>query len=104
MRTDEVELPENKTLSYKMPERPQVADPSGTKPEKPQLEPAAVIPTAPATAAPVVVHVPVPAAASPLPSAPPARARLLAASRLSIHRQGSGTRRRSEARPKEARR
>jgi ribonuclease E len=64
IRTDEIELPENKTLSYKMPERPQVADPSGTKPEKPQLEPAAVIPTAPATSAPVVVHVPVPAAAA----------------------------------------
>jgi ribonuclease E len=64
VRTDEVDLPENKTLSYKMPERPQVADPSGTKEHKPQLEPAAVVPTAPATAAPVVVHVPVPAAAA----------------------------------------
>ena len=71
IRTDEIELPENKTLSYKMPERPQVADPSGTKPEKPQLEPAAVIPTAPATAAPVVVHVPVPAAAAAAVAAPP---------------------------------
>ena len=27
VRTDEVDLPENKVLSYKMPERPQVADP-----------------------------------------------------------------------------
>ncbi len=61
VRTDEVDLPENKTLSYKMPERPAVADPSGTKQEKPQLEPAAVVPTAPATAAPVIVHVPTPA-------------------------------------------
>ncbi len=60
VRTDEIDLPENKTLSYKMPERPQVADPTGTKAEKPQLEPAAVIPTAPATVAPVVVHVPTP--------------------------------------------
>jgi len=60
VRTDEVELPENKVLSYKMPERPQVADPTGTRDIKPVLEPAAVIPTAPATAAPVVVHVPVP--------------------------------------------
>jgi ribonuclease E len=60
VRTDEVELPENKVLSYKMPERPQVADPTGTRDVKPVLEPAAVIPTAPATAAPVVVHVPVP--------------------------------------------
>jgi ribonuclease E len=60
VRTDEVELPENKVLSYKMPERPQVADPTGTRDIKPVLEPAAVVPTAPATAAPVVVHVPVP--------------------------------------------
>ena len=73
VRSDEIELPENKQLSYKMPERPQVTDPSGTKPEKPQLEPAAVIPTAPATAAPVVVHVPAPAvAAAAAVVAPPA--------------------------------
>src|SRR4051812_28598058 len=64
VRTDEIELPENKTLSYKMPERPQVADPSGTKEHKPQLEPAAVVPTAPATAAPVIVHVPATATAT----------------------------------------
>jgi ribonuclease E len=62
VRTDEVDLAENKVLSYKMPVQPAVADPSGTKQEKPQLEPAAVVPTAPATAAPVVVHVPAPAA------------------------------------------
>jgi ribonuclease E len=61
VRTDEIELPENKVLSYKMPAQPAVADPSGTKVEKPQLEPAAVVPTAPATAAPVIVHVPAPA-------------------------------------------
>jgi ribonuclease E len=71
VRTDEIELPENKQLSYKMPERPQVADPSGTKEHKPQLEPAAVVPTAPATVAPVVVHVPAPAAAAQAPLAPP---------------------------------
>ena len=67
VRTDEIDLPENKQLSYKMPERPAVADPSGTKQEKPQLEPAAVVPTAPATSAPVIVHVPAPAAAAPRP-------------------------------------
>jgi len=67
VRTDEVELPENKVLSYKMPERPQVADPTGTRDVKPVLEPAAVIPTAPATAAPVVVHVPVPVKESAAP-------------------------------------
>jgi ribonuclease E len=63
VRTDEIDLPENKQLSYKIPERPQVADPTGTKQEKPQQEPAAVVPTAPATPAPVVVHVPAAAAA-----------------------------------------
>jgi ribonuclease E len=76
VRTDEIDLPENKVLSYKMPERPQVADPSGTRDVKPVLEPAAVIPTAPTTSAPVVVHVPVPAAAAAVvaaaPAAPPA--------------------------------
>jgi ribonuclease E len=72
VRTDEIELPENKQLSYKMPERPQVADPSGTKPEKPQLEPAAVVPTAPATPAPIIVHVPTPVAAA--AAAPPVEA------------------------------
>jgi len=72
VRTDEIELPENKQLSYKMPERPAIAEPSGTKPEKPQLEPAAVVPTAPATSAPVVVHVPAPAAVAVVAAAPPA--------------------------------
>ncbi|HEV7607049.1 MAG TPA: Rne/Rng family ribonuclease, partial [Steroidobacteraceae bacterium] len=61
VRTDEIDLPENKVLSYKMPERPPVADPTGTRDVKPVLEPAAVIPTAPATSAPVVIHVPAPA-------------------------------------------
>ncbi len=61
VRSDEIDLPENKSLSYKMPERPSVAEPSGTKQEKPQLEPAAVVPTAPQTPAPVIVHVPTPA-------------------------------------------
>ncbi|HUQ09500.1 MAG TPA: Rne/Rng family ribonuclease [Steroidobacteraceae bacterium] len=64
VRTDEAELPENKVLSYKMPVAPIVADPAGTKPEKPQHEPAAVVPTAPATPAPVIVHVPTPAPAA----------------------------------------
>jgi ribonuclease E len=70
VRSDEIDLPENKVLSYKMPAAPVVADPSSTKPEKPQLEPAAVVPTAPATAAPVVVHVPAPAAAANVVVAP----------------------------------
>jgi len=72
VRTDELELPENKQLSYKMPERPQVADPAGTKAEKPHLEPAAVVPTAPATSAPVVVHAPAAHAEPALAAKPPA--------------------------------
>src|SRR3954469_22366927 len=64
VRTDEIDLPENKVLSYKMPERPQMADPTGTRDVKPQQEPAAVVPTVPATAAPVVVHVPATATAT----------------------------------------
>src|SRR5262245_21026597 len=71
VRSDETELAENKVLSYKMPVAPTVADPSGTKQEKPQQEPAAVVPTAPATAAPVVVHAPAPAAAAAAVAAPP---------------------------------
>src|SRR5262245_52869481 len=71
VRSDEIDLPENKVLSYKMPVAPVVADPSGTKQEKPQQEPAAVIPTAPATPAPVIVHVPAPAASAPAVASPP---------------------------------
>ena len=70
VRADETELAENKVLSYKMPVAPAVADPSGTKQEKPQQEPAAVVPTAPATAAPVIVHVPAPTAAANVVVAP----------------------------------
>ena len=95
VRTDEIDLPENKVLSYKMPERPQVADPTGTKRESSrELEPAAVVPTAPATSAPVVVHVPVPAKEAAAAVKPhPGRSRLLGAPRLSIHRLGPGRRR-----------
>src|ERR1043165_9445041 len=71
VRSDEADRPENKVLSYKMPAPPAVAEPSGTKQEKPQQEPAAVVPTAPATPAPVIVHVPAPAAAAPAVVAPP---------------------------------
>src|SRR5688572_22236802 len=69
VRTDQIDLPENRQVSYLMPTAAEIVDPAGTKPEKPQLEPAAVVPTAPATAAPVVVHVPAPAEArAPQPS------------------------------------
>jgi ribonuclease E len=64
VRDDEIEAPENKQLSYKMPERPEIADPAGTRAKHAAQEPAAVQPIAPATAAPIIVHVPVPAPAS----------------------------------------
>ncbi len=68
VRDDEVEAPENKVLSYKMPERPEIADPAGTRERRPTQEPAAVQPITPATAAPIIVHVPVPAPAAQAPA------------------------------------
>jgi ribonuclease E len=69
VRDDEMELPENKQLSYLMPVAAEVADPAlGEK--KPQAEPAAVATLLPTTAAPIIVHVPAPAPA-PAPVAPP---------------------------------
>src|SRR5580704_16728241 len=62
VRDDEMELPENKQLSYLMPVAAEVADPAlGEK--KPPVEPAAVATLLPTTAAPIIVHVPVPAPA-----------------------------------------
>ncbi|HEV2700746.1 MAG TPA: Rne/Rng family ribonuclease [Steroidobacteraceae bacterium] len=70
VRDDEMELPENKQLSYLMPVAAEVADPAlGEK--KPASEAAAVATLLPTTAAPIIVHVPVPAAA-PTPVAAPA--------------------------------
>jgi ribonuclease E len=71
VRDDELELPENKQLSYLMPVAAEVADPAlGEK--KPPSEVAAVATLLPTTAAPIIVHVPVPAPAAPAPVAPPA--------------------------------
>src|SRR5580692_2868057 len=59
IRDDEMELPENKQLSYLMAVAPEVADPAlGEK--KPALEPAAVATLLPATIAPIVAPAPPP--------------------------------------------
>ncbi len=69
VRDDEMELPENKQLSYLMPVAAEVADPAlGEK--KPQAEAPAVAAVLPTTAAPIIVHVPV-AAPAPVAAAPP---------------------------------
>ncbi|HTC50710.1 MAG TPA: Rne/Rng family ribonuclease [Steroidobacteraceae bacterium] len=71
VRDDEMELPENKQLSYLMPVAAEVADPALSE-KKPQAEAAAVATLLPTTAAPIVVHVPVPApAVAPVAPAPP---------------------------------
>jgi ribonuclease E len=63
IRDDEMELPENKQLSYLMPVAQEVADPAlGDK--KPALEPAAVATLLPTTTAPIA---PAPPAAPPAP-------------------------------------
>ncbi len=54
VRDDELELPENKQLSYLMPTAPEVADP--IKEKKPTPEAAVVATLLPATAAPIPVH------------------------------------------------
>ncbi|HTV78172.1 MAG TPA: Rne/Rng family ribonuclease [Steroidobacteraceae bacterium] len=71
IRDDEMELPENKQLSYLMPVAAPVADPAlGEK--KPMVEPAAVATLLPTTAAPMV-------AAPPAPTPAPAPAPVTAA-------------------------
>jgi ribonuclease E len=69
VRDDEIEQPENKQLSYKMPERPEIADPTATREKRAVQEPAAVQPIPPATAAPIIVHVPAPAQPAAAPQA-----------------------------------
>jgi ribonuclease E len=53
VRDDEVELPENKQLSYLMPTPPAVAEPGTARDKKPPVETPAVATLLPATAAPV---------------------------------------------------
>jgi ribonuclease E len=51
VRDDEAGLAENTQLSYQIPQRPEVADPSAAD-KKPAAEPAAVLPLMPSTSAP----------------------------------------------------
>jgi ribonuclease E len=70
VRDDEAGAPENTQISYQIPQKPEVADPTAAE-KKPATEPAAVQPLMPATAAPIVI------AATPEPPAealPPKRA------------------------------
>ncbi len=60
IRDDELELPENKQLSYLMPVATAVADPALSE-KKPALEPAAVATLLPTTTAPIVAPAPAPA-------------------------------------------
>jgi ribonuclease E len=58
VRDDEMELTENKQLSYLMPTAPTVSEPLGTKDKKPPAEAAAVATLLPTTSAPIVVRSP----------------------------------------------
>ena len=71
VRDDEMELPENKQLSYLMPTPPVVAEPAGTVDKKPPAEAAAVATMLPSTTAPIVVRQP---AAAPPPAPAPVEA------------------------------
>jgi ribonuclease E len=70
IRDDEMELPENKQLSYLMPVAATVADP-GLGEKKPAVEPAAVATLLPTTSAPMVAAPPAPVPA-PVPAPAPA--------------------------------
>ncbi|HUI59948.1 MAG TPA: Rne/Rng family ribonuclease [Steroidobacteraceae bacterium] len=63
VRDDELELPENKQLSYLMPTAPAVAEPGSARDKKPPAEAPAVATLLPATPAPVSAHAPAPLAA-----------------------------------------
>ena len=56
VRDDEMELPENKQLSYLMPTAPTIAEPIGTRDKKPPAEAPAVATLLPTTSAPIVVR------------------------------------------------
>ncbi|MBK7249934.1 MAG: Rne/Rng family ribonuclease [Gammaproteobacteria bacterium] len=68
VRGDEIDLPENRQVSYLMPTAPEVPDPSGAKDGRPPQEAAAVPTILPSTAAPIVAAPP--AAAAPVPHVP----------------------------------
>src|SRR5215470_17654197 len=60
VRDDEVELPDNKQLSYLMPTAPTLAEPGTARDKKPVSETAAVATLLPTTAAPVTLYQPDP--------------------------------------------
>jgi len=72
VRDDELELPENKQLSYLMPTAPVVAEPGSARDKRPPAEAAAVATLLPSTSAPATlyqapVETPPPPAAAPQP-------------------------------------
>ncbi|HET9391384.1 MAG TPA: Rne/Rng family ribonuclease, partial [Steroidobacteraceae bacterium] len=64
VRDDEIELPENRQLSYLMPTAPAVVEPGSTKDRKPPTETPAVATLLPATAAPIAPVAPAASVAS----------------------------------------
>ena len=70
LREDEVELPENKQLSYLMPTAPEVAEPGTARDKRPPVETAAVATLLPSTTAPVVAPQPAPVAVAASPAEP----------------------------------
>ncbi len=68
IRDDELELPENKQLSYLMPVAAEVADPAVSE-KKPAAEPAAVATLLPTTSAPIVASPPPAPTPAPVPVA-----------------------------------
>ncbi len=71
LRDDEVELPENKQVSYLMPTPLEVTEPGTARDKRPPAETAAVATLLPATAAPVIAPQPAPVA-EPVTQAVPA--------------------------------
>jgi ribonuclease E len=70
VRDDELELPENKQLSYLMPTAAVVTEPGTARDKKPMAEAPAVATLLPTTAAPVTLYQPTPAPVAEAPAAP----------------------------------
>jgi ribonuclease E len=70
VRDDEVELPENKQLSYLMPTAAAVTEPGAARDKKPPVEAPAVATLLPTTAAPVTLYQPTSAPNTPVAEAP----------------------------------
>jgi ribonuclease E len=70
VRDDELELPENKQLSYLMPTAAAVVEPGTARDKKPPAETPAVATLLPATAAPVTLYQPILAPTAPVAEAP----------------------------------